>query len=620
MSRIRKWLSLMLAAVLVIGGIPVTAFGPAHTHAATYKIVTLTGTASNNNVRNVVLSGTQLRLTTDTATKFIMTDWGDGTVSLRSQENGLFVTANGTNDLTASATAVKITETFKKDASGSAFTFMSLSNNKYLTTVSSNNGSNSTTTIKANSDTATDARQKFTITDVTPTSSKQEIRVLEITDDGTSELLPLLGTYNDPVIKIESIRMKQFVAQRDELDGRYDAIYIGKGAYNSTMVWTEADGPGYYQNHNTKSIMNDITNLKMKEIKDFYIDRGLPVIVYSQKTSSTSSSGALYQNTAGILKAGLLPYATSLTSSTTPFVPVSNKGNVIFVGDAHFASATAFLTKTDLINRAAERPRLIVTDKPIDYTANQNQIYVAGDTLTYTFNVANVGNIAQRSMTANLYIGIDSVLKFDSNNLIASQPVTATTGNTLTFRLPKGYSGVHYWKLELVDQGSKLKDIQSGVLRFRDELTKINVLQILPSSGDTSSLLKSNNMNQSYLKTDDYDITIKTITMSTFNSSGYKTLNGYYDMLIFGFADSYNSSASIDKTAADAVNAYIATGQSVMFTHDTVFQGNSNWISYFQESTGQLSPMTNMGLGAPETSTTTKKSQRRIINSFSFQY
>ncbi|SFA94663.1 Ig-like domain (group 2) [Cohnella sp. OV330] len=612
MSRVRKWLSLAMATVLIFGGLPLTGLGPAHSHAATYTIVTLTGTTPSNAVQNVVLNGSQLQLGTGAAAKFVMTDWGDGTVSLRAQANGMFVTASGTNDLTATATAVKMTETFKKESSGSAFTLKSLSNSKYLTTSSPNNGNNATTTIKANSDAATDAKQKFNIIDVSPASSKQEIRVLEITDDGTSDLLPILGGYNNPVIKIDSIRMKQFVAQRDELDGRYDAIYIGKGAYNATLVSTSG------QNHDTKSIMNDITNLKMGEIQKYYIDRGLPVIVYSQKTSS-SSSGALYQNKAGILNAALLPYATALSGSGDKFVPASNKSNVIFVGDSSIDSAGNFLTKTDLINRAAERPRLVVTGKPIDYTVNQNQIYVAGDTLTYTFDVANVGNIAQRSMTANLYIGIDSVLKFDSNNLIVSQPVTSTTGNTLTFRLPKGYSGVHYWKLELVDQGSKLKDIQSGVLRFRDEVTKINVLQVVTSNADTtSSLLKSNNMNQSYLKTEDYEIAITVMSMNNFNNSGYTKLNGYYDMLIFGFADSYNGGANISATAAAAVNAYIATGQSVMFTHDTIYQGSSNWISYFQTATGQLSPMTNMGLNAPNQSTTTKKVNDGLLTRFPF--
>lgn len=610
MSRIRKGISMLMAVVLAIGLVPANGVKTTPASASSYKLVTLKGTTSGS---NVMLTGNKLTLGSGTPATFVMTDWGDGTVSLRSQSSGLLVSASGAADLAASATAVRITETFKKvTIDGNTAALMSLSNNKYWTATSAN-------AIQASGDNYNAVAQKWIVTDVTPlpTGSKPEIRVLEITDDGTSELLPLLGSYNDPVIKVDSLRMKQFVAQRDELDGRYDAIYIGKGAYNATLVWTSADKANY-QNHNTKSIMNDITNLKMNELKDYYIDRGLPVIVFSELTNATTGNGALYQNKEGILKAALKDYAVSLTSSAYPFVPTSNKNNVIFVGSADMTTS-AFLAKTNLIARSAERPRLALTAKPTDYSDDQSKIYYAGDTLTYTFNVANVSNISQRSLVANLYIGIDSVLKFDSKNLIVSQPVTAMNGNTLSFRLPKGYSGVHYWKLELVDQGSKLKDIQSGVLRFRDQLTKINVLQVLPSNADqTSSLLKSNNMNQSYLKTDDYEITITIMSMNNFNNSGYTTLNGYYDMLIFGFADSYNGGASISKTAADAVNAFIGTGQSVMFTHDTVYQGSSNWISYFQTATGQISPMTNMGLNAPNPSTTTKKVNDGLLTRFPF--
>lgn len=603
MSWIRKAVSALLALALVVGLVPANGVKSSQASASSYKLITLKGTTSGS---NIVLTGDKLTIGTGAAAIFVLTDWGDGTVSLRSQSNGKFVSANGTSDISANATAVRITETFKKVAvDSSTIALMSLSNNKYWT-------ASGTNTIQASSDTYNSAMQKLIMTDVTPlpVGNKQEIRILEITDDGTSDLLPLLGSYSDPIIKIDSVRMKQFVAQRDELDGRYDAIYIGKGEYNSTLVSTSG------QNHDTKSIMNDITNLKMNEIKEDYIDKGLPVIVYSEKNSS-SSTGALFQNKAGILKNALDDYAVTLTSSASPFVPDSKKNNVIFVGTADMTTA-GFLTKTNLIARAANRPRLSVTAKPIDYTDDQSKIYVAGDTLAYTFNVANVSNISQRSLAVNLYIGIDSVLKFTPDNLIASQPVTALSGNTLTFRLPKGYSGVHYWKLELVDQATKVKDIATGVLRFRDELTKIKVLQVLPSSGDASSLKKEGNMKQAYLKSEDYEITIDTTTIGSFNSSGYKQLNGYYDMLIFGFVDSYNSNAPIDDAAATAVNAFIKTGQSVMFTHDTVFQGSSKWISYFQESTGQLSPMTNMGLGAPQTSTTTKKVNEGLLTRFPF--
>jgi uncharacterized protein YjdB len=449
------------------------------------------------------------------------------------------------------------------------------------------------------------------------------IHILEIVEaNGTdsqplSELKPLLGTKVNPNYIIDTVRMKTFVALRDELDGKYDAIYIGKGSYSSTRATNNV--------HNTTAIQNDITLLKMNEISKYYIERGLPVIVYSQRNNTGSSgNGALYQSVTGNLKAAFLAYAQK--TGTTPdvnasYVPISTLANVIFVGSADLASTAAFLSKTNLSVTGNVRPHLEITSKPIDYTVNQANKYVAGDMLTYRFDVTNVGNLNQRSLVANLYIGIDNVLKFGANQLIVTQPITTLTGNTITYRLPKGYSGVHYWRLEIVDQGNinKLRDMQTGVVRFQDEATKINVLQIFQDNGDTtSSLLKENNMKQAYLKSEDYEITIKTMSMNTFNSTGYKSLNGYYDMLIFGFADSYNGAAKISQAAADKVKEYIKTGQSVMFTHDTVFENNQTWITNFQQVTGQVDPKTNMGLGAPETSKTTKKINEGLLTRFPF--
>ncbi|MCC3374617.1 DUF5057 domain-containing protein [Cohnella sp. REN36] len=434
------------------------------------------------------------------------------------------------------------------------------------------------------------------------TANAPEIRLLEVTDSGASDLGKLAG-YGSPAIRVDTVRMKQFVALRDELDGKYDAIYIGKGKYNATLVGTN-------QNHNTTDLMNDITALKAKQIKEGYIDRGLPVIAYAQK----GAAGPLSQTKAGILQSFFSPYVASSSGN----VPTSNKENVIFVGDDELTTAQKFLDKTKLQARATQRPRLVVTSEPTDYTNDPGKWFVAGDTLTYRFDVANVADWSQRRLVANLYMGIDAVLKFGADQLVVTQPVASPTGNTLTFRLPKGYSGVHYWKLELVDQNSTLRDIDTGVLLFRDQVTKISVLQVLPNNGDASSLKKSGNMNQSYLSSADYQISITTMGIDAFNSTGYRELNGKYDMLIFGFVDEYNRLAPINATAAAAVNAFIKTGQSVMFTHDTVYQGDSNWIGYFQQATGQVDPKTNMGLNAKEPSTTTKKVNEGLLTRFPF--
>ncbi|WEK53400.1 MAG: DUF5057 domain-containing protein [Candidatus Cohnella colombiensis] len=450
-------------------------------------------------------------------------------------------------------------------------------------------------------------------------TSTTEIRILEITESGTSDLQSILGSSSNPSYIIDTIKMKRFIALRDELDGKYDAVYIGKGVYNATQVQANE------RDHNTTAKENDMTNLKIRELTNAYISRGLPFIVYSQRDSSstTTGNGALYQNVAGNLKSALLNYVKK--NGTNPSVdsnrvPESNgvAPNVIIVGDTHLANKNNFLARTNLTADNIMRPRLNLTSKPIDYLVNQSSIYYAGDTLSYKFNIDNVANINQRNLVANLYIGIDNVIKFGADHLVYSKPITSITNNTLEFRLPKGYSGAHYWKLELVDKSNNNKDIATGVIRFRDQKTPIKVLQVLPNNGDSSSLLKSNNMKPAYLSSDDYQISITVTDITTFNNTGYLNLNGNYDMLIFGFVDEYNSKAPISATAAQKVKDFIGTGQSVMFTHDTVYDGRQEWITYFQDSTGQLNPKTNMGLSAPNTSTTTKKVNEGLLTRFPF--
>ncbi|THF76945.1 DUF5057 domain-containing protein [Cohnella fermenti] len=584
------------------------------------KNKTVTSTAAFVTVSNSSLYANS-STSSGSAQQFDLKIWSDGTVSFLSKSGTnqyVTVSSSGTVSMTTiSNGSMTSAEKFAMIPSDNDYTFKSLKSNKFL---SASTTYDDNFRLAADQSSNTGTAQLFTlkvVSSTNPTSTQSEIRILEITDSGESDLSSLFASYTSPKITVETLRMKQFVALRDDLDGKYDAIYIGKGSYNATLVGTD-------QNHNTTDLMNDITDLKMNEIKADYIERGLPVIVYSQgANSSTSGSGAYFQNTAGKLKTAFKAYvgSDSTPSASTSYVPVSSTDNVIFVGDLNLLTAKTFLDKTDLFAYAAARPRLTISSKPTDYTANTNYLYKAGDTMDFTFSVGNISDISKRSLTAKLYIGIDYVLTFGAEQLVTAQPVAQLAGNTLSFRLPKGYSGVHYWKLEIEDTASGLKDAQFGVIRFRDEITKINVLQILPGTGsgqDASSLTKSGNMNQSYLKSNDYEITITTTNIAAFNSTGYKQLNGYYDMLIFGFADVYNELTAIEANAAKAVQDYIATGQSVMFTHDTVYRATSNWVSYFQQATGQTGKNTNMGLNAKEPSTTTKKVNEGLLTRFPF--
>ncbi|UJF35979.1 DUF5057 domain-containing protein [Paenibacillus hexagrammi] len=473
------------------------------------------------------------------------------------------------------------------------------------------------------------------------------IKVLEIKDiekpssgsdptDVTSDLKSLF--LNNNFIQIETMSMKKFVSLREELDGKYDAIYFGKSLFNPEHPVDKPSNTSDQAPLNTRYLENDITNLKANEITSAYINKGLPVIVFSDSNTdniSNNKRGAIYQGK--ISNGNWVQNRGKLYNLFKPYYP-SVKDNVIFVNTSDISSLDSFLSKTNLYVRGNVRPQLTMTNTPYNYstsslrndpfnessTAYNQQIYHSGDTLNFDFKVTNVKNIDQRNLVANLYIGKDSVLAYDATQLVDSVPVKSLTNNRLKFTLPHGYSGLYYYKIELVDQTSvgKLKDIYTGVFRLQDQAPVIKVLQVIPKSQksqQTSSLLKSSNLNQSYLKTKDYDIQITVTDFETFNQTGYQTLNSIYDMLIFGFNDDYNkTSRDFGVEAAQAIEQFIQTGQGVMFTHDTIHNSGPMWLTYFKDDTGQTGVNTEFGRNAKSTSTKTKKVNEGLLTQFPF--
>ncbi|NGZ76086.1 DUF5057 domain-containing protein [Saccharibacillus alkalitolerans] len=423
------------------------------------------------------------------------------------------------------------------------------------------------------------------------TEPAYKIKILEVIDNGPYALKNALQ--DTPNVTVDTMRMKTFVAMRDELNGKYDAVYFGKGTYSTALPQTFTSGPSdpQRQAHDTTAIMNDITTLKAGIIENDYIQKGLPVIFHAS-IKNQDPQGKLYAL-----------YGKYKNASTRP-------SNVIVVDDSSLAAVVG-----DIKNGAAlykQRPQIEVVAKPLDFLAGSTKVYTTGDTLTFSFNANNVKNF-KTPVNAKLYVSVDKVLKLTDENVVASSTLTERA-ETLTYKLPQTFSGPVYWRLEVSANG--LRDYAEGAVRVHDKQTVIRVLQVMPKDS-VSSLLEPGNMNQTYLKTGDYDIQITPVLFSEFNTAGgansYSNLNGKYDMVIFGFIDNYNTqtAGSLTPEAADGVNAFIKTGQAVMFTHDTMIGNIYNpWIKNFQKTTGQTELYTNMGLGAPNKSTRTK-----IVNS-----
>ncbi|WHY84891.1 DUF5057 domain-containing protein [Neobacillus novalis] len=429
------------------------------------------------------------------------------------------------------------------------------------------------------------------------TPPKPNLKVLEIVDVGSSKLTKTILDSGNNNYSVETVTMKKFVASREELAGKYDIIAIPDGGAYSTKTVPQLlaeNGNNRTSAHATTNIMNDISKLKADEIIKDFINKGQPVILGN---TSIKNGGNLQTQFNGKFSA---------------------KENVLFYTSNHANAATA-LNSFINGNKYLLRPRFDLTAKPSELS----QEYKPGDNLQFTIKMLT--NIQSKNLLASLFIDSDFNDRYDPSEIVLEKQITNTT-DSISYVLPRGYSGIRNWKLEVTDIGTNLKDYQKGTINFTDQQVVVNVLQVQSGSNDGSSLKTETNMNQKYLSTDKYQINIDVTDMAQFNKSkteanatySHENINGKYDMLVFGFKDEYNK-AAINVNAVGSVRKFIDTKQSILFTHDTIYDSGNNWVTNFMNDTGQKPPQTNLGLNAPNTSKTTIKVNEGLITKYPYQ-
>ncbi|MGD7044133.1 DUF5057 domain-containing protein [Jeotgalibacillus proteolyticus] len=424
----------------------------------------------------------------------------------------------------------------------------------------------------------------------------QKLQVLEITPDGQTTLSSLTAEssfqYDGYDIDIETMAMKRFVALREEIDGKYDIVIIGEGFYNPAGV----NG----RNHNTSSVQNDLTNLKADELIETFVNKGQPLLIHKDSVNN----GAILQKRLGSLQ----------------------QPSVVYYKKADWDNLGKDFEQL-MSSTYQQKPSFTLTSKPKPISYNSLEAYKRGETVQFDLNIDAPSSASSRSMKLRLYIDRDFNDRFQSSEIVKEVNVASQTPS-LTYELPLGYSGVRTWKLELIEvkTNTVLKDYEIGQFLFEDEPIKINVLQVF--KGSNSSLKNSKNMNQSYLSKDkQYAISIDATDFSVFNSGAgssqssrlysHELINGKYDMVIFGFADTYNTS-NLSQGAVNSLKKFIDSKQSILFTHDTIFNRNNVWVNNFKTTTGQKDPETNLGLNAPNQSKTTKKVNEGLVTTFPF--
>ncbi|MGI1804185.1 DUF5057 domain-containing protein [Exiguobacterium sp. TDN 0502] len=424
----------------------------------------------------------------------------------------------------------------------------------------------------------------------------EKFKILEIRDDWSTtnridpgtKITSLLTGLDSARFDIKMMTVKELNASRFPLDGAFDAIVF------DPSVFTDADRYSVKVSdtskmHNTSKIENDITKLKANEILTNYIQKGLPVFLH----------------------ADVLTHATS--NFTSVFKPSMTSGAAIAYTDTKQVTLR-------LQSEKIERPRL-----------SKVTVSQAGLGLTSVDKAAPASpdkpidfNFTLDQTTANtrvqLYIDFNSNDQFDESEKVDEKVATSSGSLSYRFDAPS-YTGPRNWMIRVISDDG-LTDYKTGSFLMQDQEAKAKILQVT-RSGSTGSINGFMNSG-SLLKQDGlYDFNVEVISADTFNKTyASKNINTSYDMLIFGFQDSYGA-ASLSDPASDAILNFTNTGQGLMLTHDTIFRPAQSskpelfWETKFADLAGQKN-FTNMGYAAPRTTGQAVKQNAGVMTSYPF--
>lgn len=361
---------------------------------------------------------------------------------------------------------------------------------------------------------------------------------------------------------------------------------------------------------------NDITKIKQKELKDF-LNAGYPIVAVPYLYDTDTLRIDQHSNICDFIKQNQSSSdkkTTLLKSSDISgiYSAVKNKNSV----EVDFKELPEKYSGETGEGKTIINPNYLKRDN-----ANRSL-------LTFKFNVNDKDN---KIYSYRIYLDQNQDGKFADDELyFEGNQFRAKDGEQKkTCKLSKLYYGLIQWKIEVYEVKANAKDrsvrfVKTGCSAAKNMSglgkKEINVLQIMPKNGtyDGKLDLSSNALFSGYYnELEDYSIKIKTITMEDFQNyfkgtikdtstkrDRSKAFTAYdyskdlsnedydriskamtpdqqnlykYNMYIIGFGDTYGQ-INIDNSngAVDFIKFFIASGKSVLFTHDLTSVHNSS--------------------------------------------
>lgn len=393
---------------------------------------------------------------------------------------------------------------------------------------------------------------------------------------------------------------------------------------HSSSAKGQSNGYALFRNGDSGSLRysgNDITNLKKKDLET-YLTTGLPIVVASGLCEDAAKSSPTYFN---------FPNYNNMRN----FLKESKDDLMDLQFNYRTASAKALEQQLSRLTMA--KPNLTVTRISGSGRASGSENSYSGDQLnknmefifssttnrhqiTIDYKIDDEG--AGDNYTLELYVDKNADGRFVSTERVGKRATrSGGVSQSYAFNVNTNYRGALTWKLVVYPNSNRtLKCSQEGyaTIKFDDVVggKKVKVLQVQAVAGavgqkhatdwgrDKAQQVKLNDAAFTNLFNQirsDYDIQIDLIDLQDFTYGGgmsgagsdnnhgkwkdssnnihtRETLQADYDMIIFGFADSYRDLEFNNLNIAKDVDDYIASGKSVLFTHDLTSQINNESI------------------------------------------
>lgn len=435
-------------------------------------------------------------------------------------------------------------------------------------------------------------------------------------------------------IKVDVVTMTtaEFIGHQEDIISAYDFVYIGActdslwmGESNDSsmqkVIYAHVGGEvammdngtpkdeyhkkGYALSATDSTFYysgNDITALKKKELENF-VKTGYPIVISPELLDSAGT------------KADDEKFNDRTNNNMYQFINGAINEKQVLPEDFDYRTKTPEEANKILQGLDMKKPELTVTGG-LNGTAEGATITNNG-TLSISFQVKDPYDTDSKRTyyKAVLYIDKNADGVYKKQEEFATINSVRGNGSTVTLKrnLNASYNGALSWKLEVtkLGVGTVIKSAHTGYNTIRNTTVgkkMVKVLQIVSDGytgttdfngdkkqyastswagqgpGDYYSLtLDLTGSFQDYAngQLSDYQLDIKKVRVKEFcdNAGGNQFtdptwLESTYDILIFGFADSYIDYNMTEK-AAYAIQKYIDDGHSVMFTHDLTFATNT---------------------------------------------